>query len=420
MPTIALTEILRVLLTMSFLCILWSMFVAWAWMIWRLFTGQSILPENSMVNRRQPPWGAGTVLFVFLPLLATQVDISQWTGKADPPAREVVHEKVASTVTVAGKDHPPGVSAPAAAGSEVELAVEGAKAAKLPGAEKRVRLSRTMLLNAVVEIFMLILVTLVARLTCGARLRDFGLSLDGCRRQAALGVVATLIAAPAINGIQFLATKIWAPQPHPVQEMILREFSPAVGVLAVLTAVVLAPIFEELVFRGLLQSWLVVLLRRHTDPLPDPPMEATPFTANFDPYFAGEFSVAKPLDGPYLPTLKTEDPDLARSRALAWVAIVLTSLVFAFVHAPQWPAPIPLFVLALVIGKVYQRTGSLIAAVFMHATFNGLSMILLFLALVSGVKVEPDEVIGRPIGPPPTVKIEKQRLMAVSASARLR
>ena len=43
------------------------------------------------------------------------------------------------------------------------------------------------------------------------------------------------------------------------------------------------------------------------------------------------------------------------------------------VHAPQWPAPIALFVLSLVIGTVYHRTGSLIAAIFMHATFNGLS-----------------------------------------------
>ena len=72
---------------------------------------------------------------------------------------------------------------------------------------------------------MLILVPFVARLTCGARLRDFGLSFDGWWRQAAVGVVATLIAAPPVNAIQFLATKIWTPQPHPVQEMMLKEFS---------------------------------------------------------------------------------------------------------------------------------------------------------------------------------------------------
>ena len=63
--------------------------------------------------------------------------------------------------------------------------------------------------------------------------------------------------------------------------------------------------------------------------------------------------------------------------------IVITSLLFASVHAAQWPAPIALFALALVIGTVYHRTGSLIAAIFMHATFNGLSTLALFIELVN-------------------------------------
>ena len=87
---------------------------------------------------------------------------------------------------------------------------------------------------------------------------------------------------------------------------------------------------------------------------------------------------------------------------------MLTSLLFASVHAPQWPAPIALFVLALVIGTVYYRTGSLIAAIFMHATFNGLSTLVLFLALFSGEKLEPDKVIGqRPSEQMHAVKMEK-------------
>ena len=35
-------------------------------------------------------------------------------------------------------------------------------------------------------------------------------------------------------------------------------------------------------------------------------------------------------------------------------AIVVTSLIFAAVHGPQWPAPIALFILSVVIGYVYQ------------------------------------------------------------------
>src|SRR5205814_3907184 len=75
-------------------------------------------------------------------------------------------------------------------------------------------------------------------------------------------------------------------------------------------------------------------------------------------------------------------PSPRRSRFLTGVAIVLTSLFFAAVHAAQWPAPIALFVLALAIGTVYERTGSLIAAVCMHAVFNGISTLGLFFAVL--------------------------------------
>ena len=54
-----------------------------------------------------------------------------------------------------------------------------------------------------------------------------------------------------------------------------------------------------------------------------------------------------------------------RPRSPFWtgVAIVLTSLIFAALHAAQWPAPIPLFLLAVGLGVVYQRTGSLLAPI---------------------------------------------------------
>jgi membrane protease YdiL (CAAX protease family) len=418
MPNIGPTEIVRALLTMLFLCTLWAMFVAWAWLIWRLLTGQSILPERCVVSRRQPPWGAGTVLFILLPLIATQVDTSWWTGKAKAPPPEVAKEKDMGSVAVPGKTQPTPHSAPAEKVSGVDVGPKDVSRAKVPGDEKKVPVSKTMLVNAVVEIVMLIVVLVVARLTCGARLRDFGLSFDGWWRQATVGVVATLIAAPAVNGIQFLATRIWAPQAHPVQEMILREFSAGVGGLAVVTAVILAPIFEELVFRGLLQSWLVALLRRRTGPLPSPALEGTPFTVTPEPYTSGEIWEAE--DGSFSPALTSKYPAPTQPSGPAWLAIVLTSLVFAYVHASQWPAPIPLFVLALVIGKVYERTGSLIAAIFMHATFNGLSMLLLFLALASGGKLKPDEVIGKPLEASKAVKMVKQRLMATSGPAGLR
>ena len=225
MPNIGPAEILLTFLTMLLLSLCWAMFIAWAWLIWRLLTGQSILPERPLVVRGEPTWGAGTVVLVFLSYVGVSTLIS------------VSYPLIAAKLP--------------------------AGAATLPVAEAP--LSHLMLLNAVVEIVMLVFVPIVASLTCGARLRDFGLNFDGSWRQAAVGVVASLIAAPPVNGIQILATKVWTYQIHPVQEMISKEFSGGVAGLAVVTAVFLAPMFEELLFRGLLQSWLVVLFRGKTE-----------------------------------------------------------------------------------------------------------------------------------------------------------
>jgi membrane protease YdiL (CAAX protease family) len=349
MPNIGPTEILAALLTMLLLFIFWSMFVAWVWLIWCLLTGQSFLPERPMVLRGEPSWGAGTVLLVFLSYIGISILISM------------------SYPLVADKFP--------------------AKAAPLPLAG--VPLSHMMLLNAVVEIVMLILVPIVVSLTCGARLRDFGLGFDGWWRQVSVGVVATLIAAPPVNAIQLLATKIWTYQRHPVQEMISKEFSVGVAGLAVVTAVILAPMFEELLFRGLLQSWLAAVFDRRAIPSTTHAQEDVVFdgaptgpplqTGYWEPEceLVPEPEPRSPYDAP-----KTLDSPPSHPPSRTWLAIVLTSLLFASVHAGQWPAPIALFILAVVIGTIYYRTGSLIAAISMHATFNGLSTLALFTDLV--------------------------------------
>ena len=349
MPNIEPSEILLALLTMLFLSIFWAMFIAWTWMIWRLLTGQSIFPERPLVTRGEPSWGAGTVLLVFLSYIGVSFLIS------------VSYPLVADKLS--------------------------AKAVPLPLAA--VPLSHLMLLNAVVEIVMLIIVPIVVSLTCGARLRDFGLGWDGWWRQAAVGVVAMLIAAPPVNAIQILATKIWTYQRHPVQDMIFKEFSVGVAGLAVVTAIILAPMFEELLFRGLLQSWLAALFERRAVPTPihsqvdaffQPPTGQIPPGVPWEP----ECELV-PESEPRSPDEAPETVDLPHSQPprSTWLAIVLTSFLFASVHAPQWPAPIALFVLALVIGIVYYRTGSLIAAIFMHATFNGVSTLALFIEVVN-------------------------------------
>jgi membrane protease YdiL (CAAX protease family) len=57
-----------------------------------------------------------------------------------------------------------------------------------------------------------------------------------------------------------------------------------------------------------------------------------------------------------------------------WPAIFLASLMFAAVHQnpEHWPA---LFVLGVGMGYAYERSGSLLRPIFIHAMFNGLTIL---------------------------------------------
>ena len=77
-------------------------------------------------------------------------------------------------------------------------------------------------------------------------------------------------------------------------------------------------------------------------------------------------------------------PALARAMPLRR-ALVVQALLFGFVHVWQVPAAWPLsLALALVgwaAGWLYVRTGSLGAAILLHAVFNALQLALLFASL---------------------------------------
>jgi membrane protease YdiL (CAAX protease family) len=167
--------------------------------------------------------------------------------------------------------------------------------------------------------------------------------------------------------------------------MISKEFSAGIAGLAFMTAVILAPMFEELLFRGLLQSWLETLFERRAIPATIHSQEDASFHATTGQLLPALFSEPECQPEPRSPyeAPKTIDSPPSQSPSRFWLAIGLTSLVFASVHAPQWPAPIALFALSLVIGTVYYRTGSLIAAISMHATFNGFSTLALFIEVLT-------------------------------------
>ena len=275
-----------------------------------------------------------------------------------------------------------------------------------------------MLLTAIMNGVLLVAVPLVLRWTSGARLGHLGLSWHRLGRQARAGALAFLLVALPVYMVNVVLRLVWKPRKHPLEMMMMLEKGAGLpmsqlALLAFLTAVVFAPAAEELMFRGVLQNWLERLFQRRgrvqelpsvaPEDLPcadrtiDVPPQPHVWTDN--PYEAPE--------APLTPLAVWEEDQAPPPRAASLWPVVLTSALFGLVHYAQWPAPIPIFVLSLALGVVYQRTRSLVASFVLHALFNGLSTVLLFQVMLSGNlpgkvnNVVPPEARVTPAAPSP-------------------
>jgi membrane protease YdiL (CAAX protease family) len=425
MATIGLNEVALATLLLLMLALVTAMLLASGWVVYRFLTSRPILPDRPIVNRRPVPWNLGTVVLVILvyPVVSCEMPraydlatgrkpvkpavvvdaAAERQGKAPGAARIPIPFEPGAANGKAGSNdqfvdsarpsHPTPPARAANVKNPKALAFQ-TKSSRLEGAYS---MTEMMAILALTNLALLILLPLVLRMTSGGRLRDLGLSFEGWPRQVAVGAVAALSAAPFVYSIQFLAIRIWDSSAHPLQKMLLDEFSPGVAELAILSGVILAPVVEELVFRGIFQSWLAELFtrRRSVSPLQSPETvikdaESATGTSVWD--LELDTQNIQPSQSPAKPDF-TFGGNRAGARSHG---IVLTSLLFAAVHAGQWPAPIALFLLALVIGTVYERTGSLMAAIVLHATFNGLSTVAMFIVLLASPIVDANKVkVGR-------------------------
>ena len=203
-------------------------------------------------------------------------------------------------------------------------------------------------------------IILLARTHFARRLKGFGLNVKNIHKDFFAAFVNLLTIWPllmaAIILTIFFGKLIWGQeyqiQQHQELELITEYSQLPLRILIVVVAVVIAPLLEETLFRGLFQT----MLRSYLDArclILDTRRES-PSTAGSrsNPPSAGE----------------------NRESRKAWLAIAISSGLFTVVHANagHWPA---LFVLGLCLGYSYEKSGSLFRPIFIHSLFNAASII---------------------------------------------
>ncbi|UCG33261.1 MAG: CPBP family intramembrane metalloprotease [Phycisphaerales bacterium] len=167
-----------------------------------------------------------------------------------------------------------------------------------------------------------------------ARWRGFGLTLRRFGPDLAWAVLTTLALWPVAAGLLWLserAVRYWPGEEYLQDHRVIGSLeNPALpdwaAVLLIITAVAVAPAAEEFFFRGVLQTKLKS-------------------------------------------TLKSR-----------WAALALAGVCFGLVHSGQVAAIVPLMFMGMVLGFVYEATGSLIAPLLIHSLFNAKSLIWYYLS----------------------------------------
>jgi membrane protease YdiL (CAAX protease family) len=171
------------------------------------------------------------------------------------------------------------------------------------------------------------LIILLARFSFARRLKGFGLNAKTIVKDFLTGVVNLFAVWPLVIAMIILTTLLgklaWGydfeMQQHQELELITEHSQLLLRISIIFLAVVIAPVLEELLFRGLFQSMLRGVLKN------------------------------------------------------AWMAIALISVLFAMLHPwTHWPA---LFTLSMCLGYAYEKSGSLLRPIFIHALFNGITII---------------------------------------------
>ena len=183
----------------------------------------------------------------------------------------------------------------------------------------------------------MVVIIFLVRASFARRLKGFGLNVKTIHKDLAASVVNLISIYPLITLALiltiFFGKLIWGPefqvQKHQELELIGLYSQLSVRVLIIITAIVVMPVFEEMLFRGLFQTMIRSFLENRISNI--------------------------------------------EYRSGVWLAITISSFLFVAVHANtgHWPA---LFVLAAAMGYSYEKSGSLFRPILIHSLFNAASI----------------------------------------------
>ena len=185
----------------------------------------------------------------------------------------------------------------------------------------------------IVEVVLIILALYIGRDYFARRVKGLGLNFRTIVGDLKAGSINFLAAYPLVMAGSWLMTfsgGLISGEDFQMDTseglLVLAEYPlPLLRVVVVLFIVVVTPFFEEVLFRGLLQSSIAGFVPRR------------------------------------------------------WMAIVLASVLFTALH--PWTHWLALFPLSCVMGYSYEKSGSLLRPIFIHMLFNGFSVAA---SLVSG------------------------------------
>jgi membrane protease YdiL (CAAX protease family) len=269
------------------------------------------------------------------------------------------------------------------------LSVVGALSSRQYEIERQIEDKRSSMLYGIIifPFILLVLFNIFPKL-CNARFYQMGLHMNRLRENITLGSLVWLIATPlCIVLMQIVALHFWETlwgrqSSHHLANLLEQDMRLNTWLLVGFVACVVAPLCEELLVRGIIQPYLVrypvisdviiivsivtaftILMTPGTGPDRGMGMGPLLFVATIAP---GYYLFEKWLE----PWIK--EPGAARG-------VYASSLIFAVMHVPNWPHPIPLFILGLALGLLAYRTRSLVGSITVHALFNLTTMVCLAL-----------------------------------------